>query len=123
MMKRLLPLILLAGCVTPEGGAAPVSARLSDNGLTVRLNDGRTCRGGKPPEGTRRWSGPLAGCPEGWRHVVILEDRVNPARYLVEAVLTALTLEDALAPMAEATVIDASGRATVFVSPPPANGG
>jgi hypothetical protein len=120
-MRRLAPLLLLAACVTtaPGGALDPVSARLSNEGLAVRMSNGLTCRGGAAPAGTRAWTGTLAGCPEGWRYRVALQDRTNPARFIVEAVLTALTLEDALAPAAEVQVFDPSGLATVFVSPPP----
>ncbi len=121
-MLRFVPLALLflAACEMPSGtGGEPVSARLSNSGLRVTLSDGRVCRGGTPPEGARRWTGPLQNCPPGWQYQVLLDERTNPARFLVEAVLTALTLEDAIAPMAEVRVIDAQGLTTVFASPPP----
>lgn len=120
-MKRLLSVLLLSGCVATGGGGGspdPVSARLSAKGVSVRLADGTTCRGGPPPAGARRWQGALAGCPEGWVYFVELDERTNPARFLVESVLTALTLEDALAPVATLTVVNAANEATVFVSPP-----
>jgi hypothetical protein len=124
-MKRLIPLMFLAGCVAAGGGGGggegstdPVSARLSAEGLSVRLANGTTCRGGRPPPGAPRWQGALAGCPEGWSYFVELDRRSNPARLIVETVLTALTIEDALAPFATVTVVDAAGQATVFASPP-----
>lgn len=119
-MKRMLSVLFLAGCVATGGGGStdPVSARLSSEGLSVRLANGTTCRGGPPPAGARRWQGELAGCPEGWVYFVELDERTNPARLVVEAVLTALTLEDALAPVATLTIINAENEATVFLSPP-----
>lgn len=114
----------LSACVPTAptvGGPAPrpVSAALaSDGALRVNLSNGRVCRGGVPPEGTRYWTGSLGGC-EGWSYAVRLDERTNPARYIVEVVLTALTLDAALAPVAEVTVTDPAGLSTVFASPPP----
>ncbi len=116
---RYLPALALMGCVTTTSGAPdPVAARLSAEGLSVRLANGTTCRGGPPPAGARRWSGALGGCPEGWRYFVELEDGTNPARFIVEAAFEALTIEDALAPFGTVTVVDAANQATVFISPP-----
>lgn len=114
----LLPVLALAGCVAATGAPEPASARLSADGLSVRFANGMTCRGGTPPEGARRWSGALGGCPEGWRYVVELDSGANPARFIVEAAFEALTIEDALAPFATVTVVDPASQATVFVSPP-----
>ncbi len=124
LLSAVLPTLALAACVTTNGTPTvsgspdPVAARLSSDGLSVRLSNGATCRGGKPPEGARRWKGVLGGCPDGWTYVVLLDERTNPARFIVEAVLTTLTIEDALAPVGEVLVTDASGRTTVFASPP-----
>lgn len=121
-MKRLIPLMVLAGCVAAGGsggGPAPVSARLSAEGLSVRLANGTTCRGGKRPEGAMRWQGVLGGCPEGWTYFVELDERSSPARTIVETVQATLTLEDPLAPFATLTVVDAANQATVLVTAAP----
>lgn len=121
-MLRFSPLLALAACTTiatTSGAPAPEAARISSEGVEVRLSNGRVCRGGGQPEDARSWSGALDGCPDGWRYAVVLDARqTNPARYIVEAVLTALTIEETLAPFGEVMVTDAAGRVTIFVSPP-----
>ncbi len=121
-MHRLLVLLplVLAACVATEApttGMSPQSVTLSRERLAVRMSNGQTCTGGVLTTGARSWNGPLAGCPEGWRFRVQLSDRTNPARFVVEEVMTALTIEDALAPRAEVTVTDPNNNATTFVSP------
>jgi hypothetical protein len=121
-MRRLSVLLTLAlvACTTTEApttGMSPREATLSSQKLTVRMSNGSTCVGGVLADGTRSWGGPLAGCPEGWRYRVQLSSATNPARFIVEEVLTALTIEDALAPRAEVTVTDPNNNATTFVSP------
>ena len=115
----LLPLAL-AACVTTQvstGGMSPQSAKLTTEKLSVRMSNGQTCVGGVLTDGTRSWGGPLAGCPEGWRYRIVLSDRTNPARFVVEEVLTALELDSALAPRAEVTVTSPTNFATTFLSP------
>jgi hypothetical protein len=109
-----VPLVLAACVIAPE--PRPVAARLTPDALDVTLSDSRVCRAEKPAEGP--WEGALTGCPPGWRYAIDLDGRTNPGRLLVEAVLSALTLEGVLAPLAEVQVTDAAGRATVFDSPP-----
>jgi hypothetical protein len=122
-MRRLVLLFpfALAACVaTPEAptaGMTPREAVLSTKQLSVLMSNGKTCFGGVLTDGAKSWNGPLAGCPEGWRYRVVLSDSTNPARFIVEEVLTALTIEDALAPRAEVTITDPNNNATTFVSP------
>lgn len=120
-MRRLLLLsLLLTACTTTgefSGGTTPVSARLSSELLKIRLSNGTNCIGGVLTDGTKNWTGPLQGCPEGWRFRVALSNQTNPARYIVEEVMTALTIEDSLSPRAEVTVFDPVNNATVFISP------
>jgi hypothetical protein len=117
--RRLLPVVAglaLSACAMAPAALRPISAQLTPEVLVVRMSDGRLCRGARPAEGG--WRGPLNGCPDGWRYAVDLDERTNIARALVEAVLTALTLEGALSPLAEVTVTGPDGRTTAFVSPP-----
>lgn len=115
----LIPLALSA-CVAnqaPITGMTPRSAELSRERLAIRMSNGTTCVGGSLTDGTKRWTGQLAGCPEGWRFRVVLSDHTNPTRFIVEEVLTSLTLKDILVPRAEVTVTDPNNNATTFVKP------
>lgn len=120
-MRHLLLLpFLLSACVSttgPTGSVQPVSARLNSEVLKVRLSNGQTCLGSVAEQGVKAWAGALT-C-DGWRYNVVLSNKTNPARYIVEEVLTALTLEDALAPAAEVAVTSPQSVTTTFVHPGP----
>lgn len=118
-MRHLLLLpFLVSACVSTTGTVQPVSARLSSDVLKVRLSNGKTCLGGVAQSGTKIWLGEFSGC-EGWKFRVALSNKTNPARYIVEEVMTALTIEDALAPAAEVIITSPASESTTFVHPGP----
>jgi hypothetical protein len=115
-MRKLMPLILLAGCAAVQGNPVPQAARLSDAVLTVSLSDGSTCRADWAAAGG---SGRLDDCGSGYGYAVKLVDNPNSLRQIFTGLTKALGAEGAVAPMAEVVITDAAGIDTVFVSPPP----
>ena len=114
-MKKLLMMLVLAGCVTVAGPPRPEAVRLTDRDLVLSLSDGTRC--------TALWAaapvGRLDGCGPGYGYAVTVEDNPNILRQLVEGIVLALGGDGILAPMAEVVITDATGRDHVFVSPPP----
>ena len=112
-MKKLILLMVLAGCAAVSGPPRPEAARLTDRVLTLSLSDGTRC--------TADWATAPAGrmeeCGPGYGYAVTVEDRPNILRQLVEGLLLTLRAERALAPMAEVVITDPSGVDYVFTSP------
>lgn len=115
-MRRLIPILLLAGCVSAGQPPVPQAARLSVEVLTVTLADGTVCRA--------NWAaapvGRLEPCGPGFGYAVTVVENPNLLRQLFTGLTGALGAEGAVPPMAEVVLTDAMGRDHVFVSPPPA---
>jgi hypothetical protein len=115
-MRRLIPILLLAGCVSAGQPPVPQAARLSAEVLTVTLADGTVCRA--------NWAaapvGRLEPCGPGFGYAVTVVENPNLLRQLFTGLTGALGAEGAVPPMAEVVLTDAMGRDHVFVSPPPA---
>jgi hypothetical protein len=113
-MRKLLGLMLLAGCAVPAGHAVPQAARLSAEVLTVTLSDGSVCRAD--------WAGAPVGrlepCGPGYGYAVRVVENPNVLRRLFTGLTEALGAEGAVPPMAEVVITDAAGVDRVFVSPP-----
>ena len=116
-MRRLIPVLLLAGCVGAGQPPVPQAARLSSDVLTLILADGTVCR--------TRWVdapvGRLEPCGPGFGYAVNVVQNPNLLRQLFTGLTSALGAEGAVPPMAEVVITDATGRDHVFVSPPPAD--
>ena len=114
-MRKLLGVMLLAGCAGLPGTPVPQSARLSAEVLTLVLSDGTVCRA--------NWaaapSGRLESCGPGYGYAVNLVANPNILRQLFTGLTTALGAEGAVPPLAEVVITDAAGIDRVFVSPPP----
>ena len=112
-MKKMVLLLLLAGCTSVSGPPRPEAARLTDRALVLTLTDGTRC--------TADWAtapvGRLESCGPGYGYAVTVEDRPNVLRQLVQGLLLTLGAEKALAPMAEVVITDPAGVDYVFTSP------
>lgn len=114
---RLSPLLglVLAGCAGSLSSPQPQAARLSHDLLTVTLSDGSVCRAAWPAEGG---AGRLDPCGPGFSYAVTEVANPNPLRRMFTGLTDALDAEGTVPPMAEIVIADATGRTTVFVSPP-----
>lgn len=116
-----LILTVLMGCAlppSPVGRAEKARVRavyLYQHSLNVEMSDGQLCTAQKPAGATLGWSGTLAGCAHPLAFRVTLAQKVNPLRMVLEEV----GLSPVLAPVAQVTLTEASGREVVFASPPP----
>ena len=75
-MVALASLPLLAACgataVTPSRNAAPQTAILYEQTLTVQMSDRTLCVGPRNRAPGRGWSGTLQGCPHLWPYTATL---------------------------------------------------
>lgn len=97
----------LAGCAGWTGtDPHPVSARLGGERLAVTFSDGEVCHADVPLSGG---AGTFADCPDrgGWRASI-------QKRNLLEPVFGA-----AVSPYGRIAVTGPTGRAWVFITPPP----
>jgi hypothetical protein len=115
MMRKVLVLMLLAGCAGGAGNPVPQAARLSDEVLTVTLSDGTVCRANWAAEGG---SGRLQDCGPGYGYAVKLVENPNILRQLFTGLVEALGADGVSPPMAEVVITDPAGMDRVFVSPP-----
>ncbi len=119
-MRAGLVAVLMLGvvaCAPQSGGmAAPASARLSADVLTVTLTDGTICRANWAAAGG---VGRMDSCGAGLGYAVTVVEKPNILRQLAVGIVEALGAEGALAPLAEVVLTDTSGRDYSFVSPPP----
>lgn len=116
MRFLLVGLLFLSGCAaTGMGPSAPQSARLSQEQLTLTLTDATVCR--------VNWRaapvGRFENCGAGFGYAVTEVSNPNILRQIWTGLTEALQADGAVPPMAEVVITDASGRDTVFVSPPP----
>lgn len=100
----------LSGCAMLET-PVPQSARLSDQTLTLKLNNGEVCRA--------QWRAAPEGQICGFGYVVTEVSQPNLLRQLFTGLTAALGAEGVVAPQAEVVVTRAAGQAYRFVSPPP----
>ncbi len=114
-MRKLLPVILVAGCATFPGTPVPKAARLSDEVLTVTLSDATVCRANWAAAGG---VGRLEPCGPGYGYVVKLVENPNILRQLFSGLVEALGADGVSPPLAEVVITDAAGVDRVFVSPP-----
>ena len=112
-MKRMILLMMLAGCAAPVAAPQPQAVRLTDRALALTLTDGTRC--------TVDWAaapvGRMDACGPGYAYAVTVEDRPNFLRQLAEGLFLALGAEGVLAPMAEVVITDPAGVDWVFTSP------
>lgn len=114
-MRKVLGLLLLAGCAVPAGNPVPQAARLSAEVLTVTLSDGSVCRADWAAAGG---VGRLEPCGPGYGYAVRVVENPNVLRQLFTGLTEALGAEGVVPPMAEVVITDAAGVDRVFVSPP-----
>ncbi len=114
-MRKLLVLMLLAGCAGLAGNPVPQAARLSDTVLTVTLSDGTVCRADWAAEGG---SGRLEECGPGYGYAVRVVENPNILRQLFTGLVDSLGAEGVSPPLAEVIITDPAGMDRVFVSPP-----
>jgi hypothetical protein len=117
-MRKVLVLVLLAGCAGVPGNPVPTAARLSSETLSVDLSDGSTCRAPWAAEGG---AGRLDDCGPGFGYAVNVVENPNILRQLFTGLVEALGADGIAPPMAEVVITDAMGVDRVFVSPPPAD--
>jgi hypothetical protein len=115
-VSAVLPVLAFLGaCAVPTGQVEPVSLRLGDESLTLRLSDGTVCTKGWATEPVGR----LDGCGPGYGYAVQVEENPNILRQLAEGLVLALGGKGILAPMAEVVITDPAGTDWVFTSPQP----
>lgn len=115
----LSPVLALTLTACAQSPARPVSVDLTRDLLEVRMSDETVCSGPAPAEGAEAgWSGRFEGCAWPYAYDVAIEPGANPLRFALQEVFAAIGLEDALAPLAQVTITDSTGRARVFASPP-----
>ena len=114
-MRKVLGLVLLAGCAVPQGNPVPQAARLSAEVLTLTLSDGTVCRANWAAAGG---AGRLEPCGQGYGYAVRVVENPNLLRQLFTGLTDALGADGAVPPMAEVVITDAGGVDRVFVSPP-----
>ena len=113
----LMMVVGLAACAPRiVGNAAPATAKLSAEVLTVTLTDGTVCRANWAAAGGE---GRMEDCGAGLGYAVTVVEKPNILRQLAVGIVDALGAEGALAPLAEVVLTDASGRDYSFASPPP----
>lgn len=114
--SAVLPMVALLGaCAVAPGQVEPVSLRLGDETMTLRLSDGTLCSKGWVAEPVGR----LDGCGPGYGYAVHVEENPNLLRQLAEGLMLALGGKGILAPMAEVVITDPAGTDWVFTSPQP----
>ncbi|MES2144920.1 MAG: hypothetical protein V4516_11340 [Pseudomonadota bacterium] len=114
-MRKVLLLMLLAGCAGSLGNPVPQAARLSDTVLTVTLSDGTVCRADWSASGG---VGRLENCGPGYGYAVKLVENPNILRQLFTGLVKALGAEGVSPPLAKVVITDRAGVDRVFVSPP-----
>ena len=114
-MRKVLVLLLLAGCAVASGNPVPQAARLSDTVLTVTLSDGSVCRADWAASGG---SGRLEDCGPGFGYAVNVVETPNILRQVFTGLVGALGADGVSPPLAEVVITDAAGVDRVFVSPP-----
>ncbi len=114
-MRKILVLMLLAGCAAGPGNPVPQAARLSDTVLTVTLSDGTVCRADWAAAGG---VGRLEKCGPSYGYAVKLVENPNILRQLFTGLVDALGAEGVSPPLAEVVITDPAGMDRVFVSPP-----
>ncbi len=114
-MRKVLVLMLLAGCAGTLGNPVPQAARLSDTMLTVTLSDGTVCRADWVASGG---SGRLDDCGAGYGYAVKVVENPNILRQLFTGLVDALGADGVSPPLGEVVITDAAGVDRVFVSPP-----
>ena len=114
-MRKVLVLMMLAGCAGVAGNPVPQAARLSETVLTVTLSDGTVCRANWAASGG---SGRLEDCGPGYGYAVKPLENPNILRQLFTGLVGALGADGVSPPLAEVVITDAAGIDRVFVSPP-----
>ena len=113
--RLLIGLLVLCACTPLDRPAIPEAASLSRAALSVRMNNGTTCRADLV--GAAPWAGTMPACALTWR--VTLTGADSPVRMAFDALLAAIKAGDLVAPMADIGLIDAAGRSYGFASPVP----
>ncbi len=126
MPRHLLPLaalgLALSACGVPPFSTDPVAAELTRTQLTVKLQNGHTCRiarAGATRDDAEGWGGRITGCPGVSEVDVTFQPRPEPPLGIIPALIAALSLDGVFAQYAEVTLTGPEGRSFVFSSPPP----
>jgi hypothetical protein len=114
-MRKILVLMLLAGCAGVVGNPQPQAARLSADVLTLTLSDGTVCRA---DWAAAVGAGRLDDCGPGYGYAVKVVENPNILRQLFTGLVAALGAEGVSPPLAEVVITDPAGMDWVFVSPP-----
>ena len=114
----LTALFMLTACAGMGVAPRPAEVRLTRDALVVRLSDNSRCEMARP-EGAV-WAGRLEGCALDWPYEVMLDERSNILREIVEAIFTPDNGVVRLSALGTVTITDPdSGEVYSFVSPKP----
>ena len=115
-------LCVLVACGVPDGGGKIRDVSIRNEAVRIFMTDGARCVVPFETGAPVSIAGVTEDCGYALTYSVTLSDtRRNPARFILEELLSAVGGDNLLAPRAIVRIEDTDGRERVFISPADVN--